>query len=158
MQEKASRRFWISLVLGFFAIDLTIAIVAISMAAGDPSFRAIPGFSQRSVHWGESQKKQRTLQQLGWQLSVDAAKTNASELAIRVIDRDGNVVPDLKLSVMLFHYTRVADQQKEELTHRDGLYVAPFDLAKPGLWHLDLEGVSADGKEIWTQITLEREA
>ena len=42
MTEAGSRRFWITVILGFFAIDITIAVVAITMAAGDPSFRSIP--------------------------------------------------------------------------------------------------------------------
>jgi hypothetical protein len=76
MQEKNSRRFWVLFVLGFFAIDLTIAVIAISMAAGDPSFRSIPGFGERSVHWDERQQKQKLLEELGWSIELDNAQSN----------------------------------------------------------------------------------
>ncbi len=157
MSEKASRRFWVSMILGFFAIDITVAVVAISMAAGDPSFRPIPGFSDRSVYWAETQKKQKNLLDLGWKIEVDPSATHASQLAIRVLDKQGQPVSDAEFNVTVFHYTRVAEQQTAKMVESDGIYTASFDLAKSGNWNLDILGKAASGEDTWSQIRLVRE-
>ena len=51
------------MILGFFAIDLAIAAIAITMAAGDPSFRSIPGYGERAVAWDERQALRDAWQQ-----------------------------------------------------------------------------------------------
>lgn len=143
--EKSSRRFWIALILGFFSIDIVIATIAITMAVQDPSFRSIPGFSQRSVHWGERQEKQMNLNKLGWKIEVEPSHTTDKQLAIKITDGDGNPVSGAKLITSIFHYTRVAEQQSAPLIESDNLYIANFDLAKPGYWNIDIEGASKEG-------------
>jgi nitrogen fixation protein FixH len=154
MQEKSSRRFWVLFVLGFFAIDLTIAVIAISMAAGDPSFRSIPGFGERSVHWDERQQKQKLLEELGWSIELDSAQSNKKELRLHILDRNGKHVEGVQLQITLFHYTRVAEQQKILCVEKDGYYTADAKLHKPGMWNMDIDGETADGKKIWSQQTL----
>jgi nitrogen fixation protein FixH len=154
MQEKSSRRFWVLFVLGFFAIDLTIAVIAISMAAGDPSFRSIPGFGERSVHWDERQQKQKLLEELGWSIELDSAQSTKEELRLRVLDRNGKYVEGVQLQIGLFHYTRVAEQQKILCVEKDGYYIADAKLHKPGLWNMDIDGDTADGRKIWSQQTI----
>ncbi|AMV31814.1 FixH [Pirellula sp. SH-Sr6A] len=155
MQEKSSRRFWVALVLAFFAIDITIAVIAISMAAGDPSFRTIPGFGQRSVDWEVRKKEEQRIADRGWTVDARASTANPRKLSISVLDKDRQPVPDLSLTVTLFHYTRVAEQQVVPMTWSGSAYEGDADLAKPGLWHLDIAGALPDGTQIWTQRTLE---
>lgn len=154
MQEKNSRRFWVLFVLGFFAIDFTIAVIAISMAAGDPSFRSIPGFGERSVHWDDRQKKQLVLEELGWKIELDHVQANTEELRINILDRDGKHVQGVRLEIALFHYTRVAEQQKVVCSEKEGYYLADAKLHKPGLWNMDIEGETSDGRKIWSQQTI----
>lgn len=156
MSEKSSRRFWVSLILGFFMIDVVIATIAITMAIQDPSFRSIPGFSQRSVNWGERQDRQRTLERLGWTIEVDPAHTNGSQLAIRITDQDQNLVTNADLNVTVFHYTRVAEQQATTLKLHDGLYIGSFDLRKPGYWDIDIEGRNDSQDSFWKQMRWEQ--
>ena len=87
MTEAGSRRFWVSLILGFFAIDITIAVVAITMAAGDPSFRSIPGFGKRSVQWSERQQSLKHFKESGLQVEIDIEKSTSDLLVINVTDK-----------------------------------------------------------------------
>ncbi len=155
MNEKSSRNFWIFLILAFFAIDLTIAVIAISMAAGDPSFRSIPGFGERSVHWDERRNQHERLVSLGWSIQVDKSRSGKDSLAIEITDRQGKPVDGISLQVNLFHYTRVAEQQKAHFRSVDSMYIAPVKLSKPGLWHIDLDGTTPEGERIWSQLTLD---
>jgi hypothetical protein len=155
MQEKNSRRFWVTLVLAFFAIDFTIAIIAISMAAGDPSFRSIPGFSKRAVDWEVRKKEEQQLLDRGWTIEVSTAPEKPGTLLMSVLSKDRELIPDLNLIATLFHYTRVAEQQAVPMQWTGVAYEGKIDLSKPGLWHVDIEGSLPDGTRIWTQRTLD---
>ena len=154
MNESRSRRFWISVILGFFAIDITIAIIAITMAAGDPSFRSIPGFGKRSVQWSERQRDLKHFKDSGLQVEIDHEKSNSNELIVRVLDNQGQHVSGLDWTIELFHFTRVAELQRFKLEERDGFYAAPIKMHKPGFWHMEVSGTVAD-KSIWMEQTID---
>lgn len=154
MTEAGSRRFWVSLILGFFAIDITIAVVAITMAAGDPSFRSIPGFGKRSVQWSERQQSLKHFKESGLQVEIDTEKSTSDLLVINITDKDGKHVSGLNWTVEVFHFTRVAEQQRVEVVERDGVYTAALTMTKPGFWHLELSG-TVDGKSLWMERTLD---
>lgn len=154
MSEASSRRFWVSLILGFFAIDLTIAVVAITMAAGDPSFRSIPGFGRRSVQWSERQQSLKHFKESGFDVEIDQKASTSELLILRITDRDGNHVSGLNWTIEVFHFTRVAEQQRIDLVERDGVYTAALTMKKPGFWHMELSGL-VDGKSIWMERTLD---
>ncbi len=88
MTEAGSRRFWITLILGFFAIDITIAVVAITMAAGDPSFRSIPGFGKRSVQWSERQQGLKQFKESGLRVEIDHDKSTGRNVSIKCDERE----------------------------------------------------------------------
>jgi hypothetical protein len=37
---------------------------------------------------------------------------------------------------------------------KDGYYTADAKLHKPGMWNMDIDGETADGKKIWSQQTI----
>ncbi|MCU0711128.1 MAG: FixH family protein [Pirellula sp.] len=154
MTEAGSRRFWVSLILGFFAIDITIAVVAITMAAGDPSFRSIPGFGKRSVQWSERQQSLKHFKESGLQVEIDTEKSTNDVLVLNITDKDGKHVSGLNWTVEVFHFTRVAEQQRVEVVERDGVYTAALTMKKPGFWHLELSG-TVDGKSLWMERTID---
>ena len=109
MTEAGSRRFWITVILGFFAIDITIAVVAITMAAGDPSFRSIPGFGKRSVQWSERQLGLKHFKESGLRVEIDHDKSTDDLLVLNVTNANGEHVSGLKWTVEVFHFTRVVE-------------------------------------------------
>ena len=70
IRERNSKWFWVCVICGFFAIDFSIAAIAISMAAGDPSFRSSPGYGERAVAWDVRQKRKEGSSKLGWEIDL----------------------------------------------------------------------------------------
>jgi len=145
--ERNSRTFWILMILGFFAIDLAIAAIAITMAAGDPSFRSIPGYGERAVAWDERQALRDAWQNKQWHIAIQRVGNRLDALEIAITDRNNAPVSGCIGSVRLFHYTRVAQQVAATFSEIDpGRYQAKVDVAKPGLWSFELELTSPDGQ------------
>jgi nitrogen fixation protein FixH len=155
MMEAASRRFWVSFVLMFFVIDIAIAVTAIVMAIGDASFKSIPGFGERSVHWDEQQIQQAALEKLGWSIKCQDRESSSNKIVVRIEDQADKSIEVEHLRITLFHYTRVSEQQTTIGVWNQGRYEADVDLSKFGLWHIEYEGITKDGTQFWTQQTLD---
>jgi nitrogen fixation protein FixH len=152
--ERTSRRFWVLLILGFFGLDLSIAVIAISMAAGDPSFRSIPGYGERAVAWNERQQQQDEWRETGYVITFERISTDLSpkRLRIHLTDSASQPVPGLSGHVRLFHYTRVASQFVAQLKEQSpSIYVAEVDVSKDGLWNIEVEWLTSNGKKLWYQ-------
>lgn len=153
--ERASRRFWVTLILAFFALDITIAIVAIVMAAGDPSFRSIPGFGERAVAWDERRMLAEAWQNQNWDVSIRRIGPEHREVEIQ-ITRHGEPVVHCTGNVKLFHFTRVAEQRTSTIQEVDpGIYRAQCDVSKPGYWNVEVELLTPDQTRCWQSFTLE---
>lgn len=149
-QERRSRRFWVLLIVGFFSLDIAIAAIAISMAAGDPSFRSIPGFGERAVAWDQRQSLKEAWNKQGWATEIVRAQPSMDAVEIGLKDAAGNPVSGCTGSVTMFHYTRVATQWTVPLTEtQPGLYQAKIDVSKPGMWNLEIDMVTADQEICW---------
>ncbi|MDZ4852326.1 MAG: FixH family protein [Pirellulaceae bacterium] len=138
-KEKSSKRFWLTLILSFFALDLTIAIYAIVVAVSDPSFRPMPDYGDRSVAWEVHHQEQLASERLGWTVAVSRVETSDQAIEFRVVDRSGEPIVHATGLASAYHFTRVADQQTSPLEEREaGCYVANIDCRRPGLWKIDL--------------------
>ena len=149
-QERRSRRFWVLLIVGFFSLDIAIAAIAISMAAGDPSFRSIPGFGERAVAWDQRQSLKEAWNKQGWAIEIARVQPSMDAVEIVLKDAAGNPVSGCTGSVTMFHYTRVATQWKAPLEEtQPGLYRAKVDVSKPGMWNLEIDMLTADQEKCW---------
>ena len=154
--ERKSKRFWVCIIFGFFAMDFTIAAIAISMAAGDPSFRSIPGYGERAVAWDIRRERKAASQKLGWQVTVQRAEPHRDAIDIWILDAEGRPVTGCTGTVQLFHFTRVAEQMRCELMELEpGWYQAKIDVSKPGRWHMDLELHASGHRDFWDERTLD---
>jgi hypothetical protein len=177
--ERGARRFWVLMILGFFSLDLSIAAIAITMAAGDPSFRSIPGYGERSVAWDE-----RRLMQDAWSrqgisarfercvvpksgaVAIDGSNGPSTKVIvqIRLLDRELKPVENAEGTIRLFHYTRVASQFSAPIESKSfslasglylhnasGVYTADVDVSKPGLWNIELDIKTRQGDQLWCQ-------
>ncbi len=154
-RERRSMRFWVFFICCFFAIDFTVAAIAISMAAGDPSFRAIPGYGERAVAWDVRQARKQASKELGWKVQIERSGPNLSEMIITVSDAENKPVVDCTGLVRMFHFTRVAEQFEGKLIETaPGVYRVPIDVSKPGRWQLDLEIRASGDRQFWDERTL----
>lgn len=153
--ERRSRRFWVSVICGFFAIDFSIAAIAISMAAGDPSFRSIPGYGERAVSWDVRQKRKQSSKELGWDIKLQRSEPLRDALELTIADEANKPVSGCSGTVRIFHYTRVATQlQAAWIEQEPGRYIAKVDVAKPGLWQLELELHKGPDQSFWSEQSL----
>ena len=154
-RERRSMRFWVFFICCFFAIDFTVAAIAISMAAGDPSFRSIPGYGERAVAWDVRQARKQASKELGWKVQIERSGPNLSEMTITVVDAENKPVADCTGSVRMFHFTRVAEQFEGKLIETEpGIYMVPINVAKPGRWQLELEIRASGDRHFWDERTL----
>ena len=51
--EKRAKRFWISLIVGLFAIQMTICGIAFRYATGQPSMAVTPNYHMKALKWDE---------------------------------------------------------------------------------------------------------
>jgi FixH len=154
-RELRSMRFWVFFICCFFAIDFTVAAIAISMAAGDPSFRSIPGYGERAVAWDVRQARKQTSKELGWKVQIERSMPSLNEMVITISDAADKPVVDCTGSVRMFHFTRVAEQFEGKLiATAPGVYKVPIDVSKPGLWQLELEIHASGDRQFWDERTL----
>ena len=137
--ERRSKYFWITLILGFFALDLLIAIIAIVMAASDPSFRPMPDYSDRSVAWEVHHQERLNSERLGWTITVSAIEPDRKAIEFVVLDRTGIPVERADGTVSAYHLTRVSQQQTATIEEMEpGRYQAHIDCQRLGLWKIEL--------------------
>jgi nitrogen fixation protein FixH len=148
--ESRSRRFWVVLILAFFGLDISIAIIAISMAAGDPSFRSIPGFGARAVAWDERRALKENLQNRRWKLDVQRSFPDADAIEIQIVSEANEPITGCSGTVCVFHFTRVALQTRAELKEVEpGRYTAAVNVSKPGMWNVELDLIAPDQQRCW---------
>jgi len=153
--ERNSRRLWVSLIVGFFALDFTIAAIAITMAAGDPSFRSIPGYGERAVAWDVRQQRKQASKDLGWQLTIKRSEPLHDSIELTILDSNQQPVSGCTGTFRLFHFTRVAEQHHGEWTEVDaGHYRASVDVNRPGLWQMELDIRGTEGQAFWSEQSL----
>jgi nitrogen fixation protein FixH len=139
VQERRSKCFWVTIILAFFAMDIAIAVIAIVMAASDPSFRPMPDYGDRSVSWEVHHQDRVNSGKLGWSIEVSVSQPDRKEIAFVVKDRYGHPVHGAFGKTSAYHLTRVAEQQHAELIETDaGKYLAKIDCQRPGLWRIDV--------------------
>ena len=154
--ENRARRFWVCMIVSFFAIDFTIAAIAISMAAGDPSFRSIPGYGERALAWDVRQQRKQASQDLGWSVELKRAEPNHDGIDLTITDSDGQPVTGCSGTYRLFHYTRVADQFRGNWTEiAPGQYRANIDVGRAGLWQMEMDIRGAQGQPFWVEQSLD---
>lgn len=156
IRERNSKWFWVCVICGFFAMDFSIAAIAISMAAGDPSFRSIPGYGERAVAWDVRQKRKEVSRKLGWEIDIQRVEPLHDAVEIRIGNAANGPVTGCTGSLRLFHFTRVAEQFQSPLREIEpGLYHAQINVAKLGRWQMELEIHAEGDQHFWEERTLE---
>ncbi len=139
LTERSSRRFWITVVLAFFSLDISIAVVAIVMAAGDPSFRPMPDYGDQSVAWEVHHQERLSSEKLGWSVAVSPVEPDRQAIEFVVLDRGRLPVTGASGTASAYHLTRVGDQQHSAVEEIEpGRYQARIDCQRLGLWKIEL--------------------
>lgn len=151
-QERRAARFWVLFLSGLIGINLLMAIIAIVIAAGDPSFRPMPSYGENAVDWETRRQWQRASDTLGWTARVQRS-VSPSGIEIELVDAQGHGVVGASGTVQAYHFTRADQCATVPVTassDRPGVYLAAMDTARDGRWHvlIDLKR-SAQERFLW---------
>ena len=153
--ERKAMLFWSCIICGFFAIDLSVAAIAISMAAGDPSFRSIPGYGERAIAWDVRRERSKMSSELGWTVELKRVRPRFDSVEITLRDEKNEPLVGCSGSARMFHFTRVAEQFQSNLKEvGPGIYHATIDVSRAGRWQMDLDIQAEDGRHFWSEQTL----
>lgn len=139
-QERRSARFWGFFIVALMGVNLLVAIVAMVIAVGDPSFRPMPSYGKHAVDWETQKQLQSRSDALGWTARVE--RTSEPEgIRLLLTDASGRAVSGATGKVQAYHFTRANESVTvpiTESTEHPGEYKAVFDASRDGRWQVTL--------------------
>jgi nitrogen fixation protein FixH len=153
-RERRSARFWSMFLLALMSVNLLMALIAIVVAVGDPSFKPVPSYGEHAVDWETRKRLQAQSDALGWTVRAERSESNDG-IEVTLVDSLGDPVAGARGTLQAYHFTR-ADQATTvpltESTDFPGRYFAKVNAAKHGRWQLAVQ--LTRGKEeqfLWDQ-------
>lgn len=163
-RERNAQRWWLGGITLFFAVQIVIWAVAITLTHRDPSHAVIPGYDHAALHWDEQRAGLAASRALGWTAEIRtepvANRPGQSQVLIRLTDRAGDPVAGAQARFVLFHCARAAVRTETGCTEIEpGLYAAGAIMDRPGLWQIEFEAVRGEAHFVDRQrIELDRAA
>jgi nitrogen fixation protein FixH len=146
--ERRSARFWSLFVLALMSINLLVALVAIVIAIGDPSFQPMPSYGAKSIDWEAKKQLQLRSDALGWTARVER-NSHGNGIRVHLADSSGAPVAGASGTVQAYHFTRADESVTvplNESSHEPGAYLAEIDVAKDGRWQVSLQLARGDAE------------
>lgn len=127
---------WPALLIVFFAINFIVVAITIVLASTDPSFAIEPNYYNRAINWDNEMARRQASEALGWHVVCDDAAVGEL-LALRLTDREGNVVSGAYVQVEAFHQASASQRTLISLVETEsGLYRAALPSTRTGYWEL----------------------
>lgn len=150
--EDLARWIWTMAIIGFFAVQASLWLVAITLTFRDPSFAVTDQYEQKGQEWDAIAARQIASQKLGWSLEfyeTPGGDGKNAGIQIRLIDRVGRPVSGASIELSVFHCARASEVQTPPVRDiGDGVYLANARIDRRGKWKLS--GVARlDETEFW---------
>ncbi len=159
-REKRSAWFWGLFVMALFGINLTIAVMAIVLASGDPSFGPMPGYGDHGVDWQTRKEQLQRSADMQWRVVATRIPSRdglpCHGLQLDVADRDGTPIVGCQGNVRLYHFAHIRGLTRvglSEVVDHPGRYVAAVDVSRPGKWQVELSLTRGEGLEYFADQT-----
>lgn len=149
-------------------INLAMAVLAIVLSAGDPSFRPMPEYGKDAVDWQSRKTQLEASSRLGWQLeierhpgapkgeSVDKGSNSRASVRFRLRDAQGAPIVGATGTLGAYHLTRVSEFRTadfEPIEGEPGGYEADIDVARDGKWQISIDlRDEAEQEFVWQQV------
>ena len=137
--RRPTGRFWpvfLTAMLGSLIAGLGYMVYR---AVGDVSFGVERDYYQKSLRWDAHMAQQAHNAALGWRLTFDVPRADASPrtLSVLVTDREGKPLEDGRVTAEAFHLARSADVRRLTFSaSAAGRHAAAARFEKVGLWEL----------------------
>lgn len=140
--EIASRRraqwLWPMIIVGLLLMNVTIVIVTVILAAGDPSAAVEPDYYAKALAFDSTMKQREASAKLGWTAEPSlrtAADGRTPELVVRLNDRDHQALSGAAVTITAFPSVRSGERQSLSATAaQPGVYITPIRITRGGIW------------------------
>lgn len=153
MKPKIARRVWVGVVIGMLGFCITMQVILLVYATGDPSFAVERDYERKAAQWNDVARQRTDNERLGWSADAElVAPSHAgepAELKVVLKDRGGHPIRDAAISFEACAIARANRIETGAATPTAvGDYVASLREPRPGLWEVRL--VAQRGNERFT--------
>ncbi|MBK6942264.1 MAG: FixH family protein [Planctomycetes bacterium] len=143
MKPVVARRVWVGVVVGMLGFCITMQVILLVYATGDPSFTVERDYETKAAHWDDVLRQRADNDRLGWsadaELVAPTFRGEPAELKVVLKDRAGQSIGDAAITFEACAIARASHIATGEATPTSsGAYVAPLLEPRPGLWEVRL--------------------
>jgi nitrogen fixation protein FixH len=133
-------RIWPAIIVTLLLGNVTLGVVLMRVASGDPHFAVEPDYYRRAVGWDSTQAQARQNLALGWQLVPALGAVGGGDPLLTLVLRDASGAPldGASVSVEARAVAHASDVLAANLlpTGTPGTYAADLPVAREGLWEV----------------------
>jgi nitrogen fixation protein FixH len=138
--EQLAQWLWTMGIVGFFALQAILWMVAITLTLRDPSFAVAQHYEQQAEQWDAVVAERRASDDLGWtiEFSQTAGEPHGwKEVRMHLVDRLGAPINGAIVQLRMFHCARAAEVQQPTVHELgNGWYAIEANINKAGNWKL----------------------
>lgn len=148
--SRSSRgRMWIVGIFALLGINFTVVGVTVYFALSDPSAAVEPDYYRKGLAWDATARQNEHNRRLGWSADVrieHAAANQPAQLRVRLANKLNEPISGAKIECVYFANTNSGKRATVTLTavpSEPGVYAAPIDVDRDGMWHVRLSAQTA---------------
>ena len=146
--ERTTRRRWLGIIVGFFALQAALWSYTLVRVHDDPSHAVVEDYDQRAIDWDAHRAQLAASARLGWAAAVDLTPQGpAGEGVVRVTLTDATHHPIVAEDVAATVFHQAAAAQRTEVALQPlgpGVYAAAMPIDRPGKWRVHIEARRGD--------------
>ena len=132
---------WPWIIAGALALHVVGSLVMVFVATSNPSYAVEEDYYQKALHWDDKRAQDRTNEELGWMLDLEAHPAAMPgwepTLEVRLTDAGGEPLDGAVIAVETFHNTRAEDILRARLDPvGEGVYRTTLPMRHNGRWEL----------------------
>lgn len=143
MKPVVARRVWVGVVVGMLVFCITMQVILLAYATGDPSFSVERDYERKAAQWNDVARQRADNERLGWSADAELVAPilggASGQLKVVLKDRGGQPIDDAAISFEACAIARASRIETGEATRTTtGDYVAALHEPRPGLWEVRL--------------------
>lgn len=143
--EAVARWIWPGLVFALLGMQGILAVVAVTLATGDPAWRVVPHYHDRAIHWDRVATAQAASRQLGWKTDITPGASadvyGHRDILVALTTADGQPLSGAQVKGELWHHARpgeLVELTLQESAEQPGHYSCRARADRSGLWQVEL--------------------
>lgn len=126
-------------IVALLLMSVVIQMIAVFLAAGDPSFAVEEDYERKAARYDEVIAQRAENERLGWRAAVRTvppeARRGAVEVDVTLLDAAGDPIDDADVEFETCHLARAANiLRARPRAVGDGRYRVELDMRRTGIW------------------------